>query len=749
MPILLPNLDDRRWQDLVNEGRALIPLYAPEWTDQNVHDPGITLVELFAWLAEMDVFELNRITDRARLKFLRLIGFEPRPPIAATTVLSFSLQAGSTAIDLPVGIECFGADPFGVKTPFRTLAPLTVLPSNLVAIQLKDSRGYHDLTDRWQRGQPFGCFGDVPELGAELYLGFDKPLAAGQTLSLYFTFASPHAKPEERRRILAEAQRRRQACEPPGMKCGPCGAEWVPPSIPSQQVLPPWAGVRLTWEILVASGSGNTWQSLGPAGVNDDSRAFTSDGTVCLKPSTGGSAAALGQVPASLGYVRVRFVAGAYDSPPIIQNLAANAVAAEQAVPVAAVSWNIAPGVVASPPQPPAPQTGLIMQFDAQNRIVSLTFVQDAAVPQFRVLTFVAATVTTPGSLTIEAERVGVGDGTPWHKLKLAHAPVQKDGFSLSTLEEATWHGWRVRPDFDASTRNSRDYLLDATTGTVTFGDGERGLALPAGAQVYVVSRSTRAQNGNLKVLAINQLADSPHNHALIPNLPTVQAQISLRNPVRSSGGAEAETLDHCMGRAIEFLGQPQRAMTLADCETLAKETPGVDIARATAWASFHPSFPCLKAPGMITVVVLPNMPVARPTPSRALLRSVAAYVNARRIIGSRIEVVGPTYREVTVRAKVQSLPGTAKPLLAKMVADVLKAFLDPLSGGPDGTGWPFGRDVYRVEILQVIDRVPGVDYVASLALLADGCECTPQCGNVCLAPTWLVSSGQHEIEVL
>ena len=73
MPILLPNLDDRRWVDLVDEGRALIPLYAPEWTDHNIHDPGITLIELFAWLAEMDIFQLNRITDRARLKFLALV----------------------------------------------------------------------------------------------------------------------------------------------------------------------------------------------------------------------------------------------------------------------------------------------------------------------------------------------------------------------------------------------------------------------------------------------------------------------------------------------------------------------------------------------------------------------------------------------------------------------------------------------------------------------------------------------------
>jgi hypothetical protein len=128
---------------------------------------------------------------------------------------------------------------------------------------------------------------------------------------------------------------------------------------------------------------------------------------------------------------------------------------------------------------------------------------------------------------------------------------------------------------------------------------------------------------------------------------------------------------------------------------------------------------------------------------------AVSAYLRRRRIIGSRIEVVGPTYRVVAVRAQVQSLAGISKTALQTRVVDVLNRFLHPLTGGPDGNGWPFGRDVYRTEMLQVIDQVPGVDYVVTLVLVADGCECDPQCGNVCLAPTWLVVSGTHEIEVL
>lgn len=749
MPILLPNLDDRRWQDLVDEGRTLIPLYAPEWTDQNGHDPGVTLMELFAWLTEMDVFGLNRITDRARIKFLRLIGIEPQPPVAATTVLSFSMQAGSGCLDLPQGVECSGLDPFGVETVFRTLAQLTVTPANLVSVQLKDSQGFHDLTERWRRGRMFGAVGEVPEMGAELYLGFDKPLPAGQPLSLYFTFANPHASQIERERLVHEFRVQREACEPTKIECGCCGPKSVAASPPKETTLPPFRGVRLTWEILVAAGSQIAWSELGPANVDDDTRAFTLNGSVRLMTQISGTQAAIGQVAASLGYIRVRFAAGAYDAPPVIQNLASNAVLAEQAAPAGAVTWRIAPGVVSSPPQPTSAMTGLSLQFDNQGQITSLGFIENPAVPQFRVLAFTPAAAATPGSLGIEAAAVGLGDGTPMQQFQLQEAPVQEKSFQLVTLEYGEWREWSMRPDFDASGRDSRDCLLDPTTGTISFGDGEHGLALAAGARVFAVYRSTRAGNGNLKAGVINRLSDSGHNRALFPNLAAIQADLSLHNPAPATGGSAAETLDHTIGRAIDFLGKPQRAVTLEDCEILAKDTPGVDVARATAWANVHPSFPCLEAPGMITVVALPNMPITQPTPSPALLASVAAYLNRRRIIGSRIEVVGPTYLEVAVRAQVQALAGASKAALFQKITDALNAFVHPLTGGPEGTGWPFGRDVYRGEILQVIDGVAGVDFVASLELLTEGCECSPQCGNVCLAPTWLVAAGKHEIEVL
>lgn len=80
MPIKLPNLDDRTFADLVAEAHTLIPVHAPKWTNHNESDPGITLVELFAHLTEMQIYRLNRVTDANVCAFLKLIDGVKRTP---------------------------------------------------------------------------------------------------------------------------------------------------------------------------------------------------------------------------------------------------------------------------------------------------------------------------------------------------------------------------------------------------------------------------------------------------------------------------------------------------------------------------------------------------------------------------------------------------------------------------------------------------------------------------------------------
>jgi predicted phage baseplate assembly protein len=185
--------------------------------------------------------------------------------------------------------------------------------------------------------------------------------------------------------------------------------------------------------------------------------------------------------------------------------------------------------------------------------------------------------------------------------------------------------------------------------------------------------------------------------------------------------------------------------VTLADIETLASSTPGTAVARAVAIAGLYSALPCVDAAGLITVVVIPWLPAGRPTPTDGLLRTVRAFLARRRVIGTRIEVVGPEYVEVSVRATVAADRGVARePVRADVVAAISR-FFDPLEGGPGGAGWPLGRDVYRTEVLDVINRVPGVARVEALELVAAGCGV---CSNVCVGRTGLVASGTNEITV-
>src|SRR3712207_7790033 len=84
-------LDDRRFQDLVSEARLRINRACPEWTEHNVSDPGITLIELFAWMTEMTIYRLNRVPDKLHVALLELLGIRLDGPSAAQTSLRFRL----------------------------------------------------------------------------------------------------------------------------------------------------------------------------------------------------------------------------------------------------------------------------------------------------------------------------------------------------------------------------------------------------------------------------------------------------------------------------------------------------------------------------------------------------------------------------------------------------------------------------------------------------------------------------------
>jgi hypothetical protein len=731
----LPKLDDRRWAELVEDGRALIPLYAPEWTDHNISDPGITFTELFAWIAEMQGFELDRIPGRHRRKFLSLIGVAPTPPAAARTVLQFGLPPGAQPVHIPDTFECEGHDASDSTTRVRTLRPLDVLPLRLERITSSLFTGNRDLTGRWRRSEAFAPFGEDPRPGAALVLELSSNPPANIPLSIFVSCAGDRRNHAERARIEHAEALRRSRCRTP---CSLVACDPSTDDEPEKRPLLLHHSVRTVWEVRVGPGS---WLRLdaGAAEVVDETCALTLDGRVQTVVSD-----KLSRRLAAAGdrfVVRCRFVEGAYDASPLLLDLAVNGVEAEQAVPAAGV-WIFARGAEVALPKP-GDEIRLGLELD-ENGEVSKLDASDESAPSVLVLAAHEQTPSAGATLELEAELLGRSDGSPEQAVLLREPPVQAASFRLWTLVPAgagtASRRWRLRPDLDASGPADPHAVLDAQLGTITFGDGEHGLVPPAGAAIVAVYRTTRAHDGNLGARAVDAIVESPHNGTLPPDAVTVT------NPVPLTGGAAGETLENAEGRAVELVEARTRAITAADFERLALETPGVRLARVSARPNLHPGFPCVEAVGVVTVIVVPYLPADRPAPSHGVRRVIAAYLAAHRLVGTRVEVTGPEYTTISVRASISPTRVASRRELAARVARALDAFLHPLHGGPDGNGWPFGRDVVRSEILQVIDGVPGVDHVLNLELVdLHGVSC----GNVCVGPLGLVAAGRHEITVV
>ncbi len=133
MPIKPPNLDDRRYADLVREARALIPQYCPEWTNLGDADPGITLVQLFAWMTEMTIFRLNRVPDKTYVHFLNFIGEERREARPAVVGLTFQLRLeDSGPIEIPAFTRASTRQKEGTDAlHYLTVDPVTVHNSGI------------------------------------------------------------------------------------------------------------------------------------------------------------------------------------------------------------------------------------------------------------------------------------------------------------------------------------------------------------------------------------------------------------------------------------------------------------------------------------------------------------------------------------------------------------------------------------------------------------------------------------------
>lgn len=786
MPLPLPNLDDRRWQDITQEAIPLIPRYAPQWTDFNIHDPGITLMEMLAWQTESMVYQLNQVPDRFRWKFLSLIGYPTRGPVPAHTVIALDPVPAGPPFELAAGVEFAAVNSAGTAVPFSTVRTIDLAEVTLSALQVDPGTGaLRDYSRDLADGLPITALGIDPVPGAALYLGFDA-IPTGSPVAVWLWFEGAGAEFAERLRIIEEAEAQKRACAPyaPGWTCGPAPAKTKECSF-FPGVTPPHHSAKIVWETF----TGATWTPLtavamparpAAAQVVDDTRSLTLHGLIEWNLPASITKTSLGGVAAPLFYVRARLAFGAYDAPVVLTRIQPNAVLSAERVPIwqtFTIAGTVLP--LATPPAPGA-QVSLDFTMSADSTVQSLAVQSPpaAGAPAFTFVNYVAPSGGNAGAITLEFAVAGFGTAVPSQQVYAPNPPVLDRCFRLYTHDGTSWTEWTRVADFDAAERKDLVYTLDATSGLITCGDGEHGQVFPQASAIVVAGFNTLAENGNLVPARSFTLAKNAINSMLLAPLPSAdQALVSqiASNPVPASGGAPSVALTELEGEAAQVvhaherildlaenasqttldqipksevlaLPAPSQAVNLLDTERIALSVPGTVVARARAWPDTDSTLPGIHATGVVTVVILPDMPVAEPEPSAGLIAAVKRYLDRRRIICTRIAVAAPTYVVITVTASVQALTGASASAVQAGILDSLDAFLNPLTGGPAGLGWPFSRSVYNAEILERIANVPGVDHVNSLSITAG--SGVPQCGDITLCPTFLVTSGAHQIQV-
>ncbi|HZT32872.1 MAG TPA: hypothetical protein VFA33_23500 [Bryobacteraceae bacterium] len=198
----------------------------------------------------------------------------------------------------------------------------------------------------------------------------------------------------------------------------------------------------------------------------------------------------------------------------------------------------------------------------------------------------------------------------------------------------------------------------------------------------------------------------------------SLAAFAGLVNVTRAPGEPVSATL----ARALEVIERQERAITADELEGFAlSAVTGIARAKVVLQTSEVPTvFPAEQVVKLVLVPDFPNDPA--PRPGAAMLEAVFQGVRSRCLIGTRLRATAPQYTPVSVDVTVvrDASSRLGKDGVAAAVTGAVTRFLSPLSGGEDGSGWVFGRSVFRSELDQVIERVDGVDHVSRLLLNGD-----------------------------
>lgn len=739
----LPKINDRLLKQIFDESKELIPNLVPEWTDHNVHDPGITFIELFAWLIEMQENSLDRLTEKSELKFLKLLNVKIDEPKRAITDITFTGIEQQFVI--PEG-TCISAE----EQPFETVESILAIDSNIQNVVVNNGKRFFDYTaNNTLEGSVFPAFGYELNMGSALYLGFDKELPISKEISIKINLHEDY--PIRRNNIEYNFDELRN------MVC--LKWEYAIQDENGEEGLIKWENLKVTHD--------DTYQLLYSGRLkfiipNHMKKGYPKD----LKGS-------------NLFWIRCRLLKKGYEVAPRIKDITLNTVPVvhrntmcisnlfsskgemKQSIELEGSIWYY--GIIevrirctdgkwvkweykdSLDLAADSDEVFSVKKSETEKKVTIIfgNGVNGKIPPEGKS----SILVTSFKESFISNRLIGKSKRIPSQKFRLnwvdSNIPVFPEslqiivGSKLNECYKNTWTIWNRVSDFDNSRGSDRHFVFEEESNQVIFGDGEHG-AIPGDAEDNVILLAScelgGGINGNVKDNRITRVTD-------ILDMP-----LKAFNHYASTGGRNKETIEYAKRRALIDLKKQYRAVTSEDYEKIALSTPGLMVARAKAIPLFEKGKKDKESPAQVTLVVVPYSEEKMPIPSSEFLEIVYNHVNKFRLITTEVHVIPPEYVKVKVRCNV-----TVKPYIkfdAVKVENLLDTVLNPI-GSCAGFGWPFGGSVRKGDVISEINKLEGVELVNNLWLEVEGAAASVEkSGDIVIPPYALVFSGTHEIEI-
>lgn len=269
-----------------------------------------------------------------------------------------------------------------------------------------------------------------------------------------------------------------------------------------------------------------------------------------------------------------------------------------------------------------------------------------------------------------------------------------------------TWILWKEMPDFFDSKPKDRHYTLDRAAGELQFGDGVNGMIPPV-------------RDNNIKAFSY-QSGGGKQGNVKFEEIKTLKSAVSgvdkVFNPAAADGGADTATTDEMLEIGPAIISHRNRAVTPQDFEWLAREASR-KVVKVKCLPNTNNNGQ--KETGWVTVIIVPESTEAMPCPSIELRKKVRQYLEAHsaNTLASKkhINVGSPSYVEISVSVDVFATSIDKASQAERDVKKELDAFFHPLTGGPEGKGWDFGRDVSASDIYALLEKIDGVDHVENL----------------------------------